>query len=92
MEAPGPAGYLYRALLQVTVAYLHIERGNQRGATKMLLRLRQWLDPLPEVCCGVDVASLKANLEELRAALEGTGPKGIEALDRNLLRPIPLLE
>jgi tetratricopeptide (TPR) repeat protein len=46
-EDSSPARELYRAIIQVGVAYLQIERGNYDGAVKMFLRLRQWIDPLP---------------------------------------------
>jgi uncharacterized protein len=91
MEATELEGYLYRALLQVAVAYLHVERDNYRGAVKMLLRLRQWLEPLPDECRGVDLAGLRAQIGEFRHALEAAGPRGLALLDRSLLRPIPLL-
>lgn len=85
IDAPELEGYLYRALLQITVACLHIQRGNPRGARKMLLRIRQWLDPLPSTCRGIDTGQLKAYAQELREALAspsgGTGPA--------LLRPFP---
>jgi predicted metal-dependent hydrolase len=69
MEAPEEQGYLYRALLQFTVALLHLERDNPRGAEKMMMRIHQWLDPLPEVCQGVDVAALKSAVAALRQSL-----------------------
>ncbi|TFH33618.1 MAG: DUF309 domain-containing protein [Anaerolineales bacterium] len=69
IEAAEDEGYLYRALLQFTVAYLHLQRGNRRGAQKMMLRIHQWLDPLPDACRSVDVATLKAVVAELRASL-----------------------
>lgn len=90
MAEEGPDGFLYRSLLQVTVAHLHIERDNYRGASKMLLRVRQWLDPLPAACQGVDVDQLRADLDELREALREVGPEQLDGLDRSLLRPIPL--
>jgi predicted metal-dependent hydrolase len=91
MAEPGPPGYLYRSMLQVAVAYLHIERGNYRGAAKLLLRLHQWLDPLPAHCRGVDVETLKANVRELQDALDRLGPDNLAELDPNLIRPIPLI-
>jgi predicted metal-dependent hydrolase len=92
MAEPNSSGYLYRSMLQVAVAYLHIERGNYRGAAKLLLRLHQWLDPLPSRCRGVDVEALKANVRELQEALDRLGPGNLEQLDRTLIRPIPLVE
>lgn len=92
MAEDDEAGFLYRALLQVTVAYLHVQRGNFRGASKMLLRLRQWLDPLPERCRGVDVEALRTQVEDLRIAVADAGPEGLDQLDRSLLRPFPMVE
>lgn len=83
-------GYLYRALLQVAVAYLHAERGNYAGAVKMLLRVRQWLEPLPEQCRGVDVASLRVHLKAFSKALESVGPERLHEFDRSMFKPIPL--
>ena len=70
LEASEHEGSLYRALLQITVAYLHLERGNLRGAAKMLLRVRQWLDPLPEVCRGVDIHDLRETVDRLRTTVD----------------------
>ncbi len=79
---------LYRGILQVGIAYHQIERGNYRGAMKMLLRVRQWLDPLPERCRGVDVAGLRADVARVYAALNDLGPDGIAAFDRSLFNPV----
>lgn len=86
---PGPARELYRGLLQVAVAYLQIQRGNYTGALKMFLRMRQWLDPLPPVCRGVNLAQLRADAQAVRAALEALGPAGIAAFDQALFKPVP---
>ena len=89
MEATGHEGYLYRALLQTTVAYLHVTRKNFAGAQKMMLRVRQWLDPLPEACRGVDVARLRDHLNGLRKALDEVGLESQSNFDPALLRFIP---
>jgi len=85
----GAEAYLIRSLLQVSVIYLHIQRGNLRGTMKMLLRVKEWLDPLPSKCQGIDVEALRENLDELLATLDesdlgGTG----DGLNRFL---IPIL-
>jgi len=92
MEAPEWHGYLYRSLLQVSVAYLQIQRANYAGAVKMLLRLRQWLEPLPDRCSGIDIAELKRNMAEFAAAVEAAGVDGVAGLDPGLLRPVPRQE
>ena len=69
-DAPEADGYLYRTLLQVAVTLLQLERGNPRGARKMLLRIRQWLDPLPEECQGIDLRPVRTLVGELEADLD----------------------
>jgi hypothetical protein len=89
---PGPARELYRGLLQIAVAYLQIERGNYNGALKMFLRSRQWLDPLPEACRGVDVARFRREAQAARAALEALGPERLADFDRSLFKPVPFVD
>jgi predicted metal-dependent hydrolase len=90
--APEAEGTLYRALLQVSVAYYHVQEGNHRGASKMMLRVRQWLDPLPDTCRSIDIRKLREQVEDLRRALAGLSPDTIDQLDRGLLRPFPRSE
>jgi predicted metal-dependent hydrolase len=78
----------YRAVIQVAVAYLQIERSNYRGAFKMLLRARQWFRPLPEQCRGVDVKSLRDDADAVYESLARLGPERIDEFDRSLFRPI----
>jgi len=82
----------YKALIQVAVAYLQIERSNYRGAYKMLLRSRQWFRGLPDVCRGVDVKSLKSDSESVYQALLRLGPDGIDDFDRALMQPIRIIK
>ncbi len=90
-EENSPARELYRGILQVAVAYLQITRRNYNGAIKMFLRARQWLDPLPDVCRGVDVAALRKDAAEARAALEALGAERIPEFDLVLLKPVKLV-
>ena len=83
---------LYRGMLQVGIAYYQIERGNFRGALKMLLRVRQWLDPLPKVCRQVNVARLREDVGRVQQALETLGPENFSNIDRELFRPIEIIE
>ncbi len=84
----GPGRDLYRGILQVGIAYYQIEKGNYRGAAKMLLRVRQWLAPLPPVCRSVDVAALRDDVERVYSALTSLGPDRVEDFDRQLLGPV----
>ncbi|MEK7312281.1 MAG: DUF309 domain-containing protein [Chloroflexota bacterium] len=90
-EEPGPARQLYQGVLQIAVAYLQITRSNYNGAIKMLLRARQWLDPLPDVCKGVNVAALRRDAAEVRAALESLGAEKMGEFDRSKLGPVEIV-
>ncbi|MCC6616572.1 MAG: DUF309 domain-containing protein [Anaerolineae bacterium] len=90
MAETGPVRDLYRAILQVGIAYYQIKRGNHRGALKMLLRSIQWLAMLPDVCRGVDVAQLRADAAAVRAELERVGAQGMDQFDRSLLTGVKM--
>lgn len=84
----GPARDMYRAILQVAVAYLQIERGNYRGALKMFLRVRQWLEPLPDNCRTINIAQLRTDAEAANSALMALGADNISDFDRTYFKPI----
>ncbi len=88
MAETAPVRDLYRAILQVAVAYYQILRGNYPGAEKMFLRVAQWFAPLPARCRGIDVAQLRADAAVARAHLLSLGPERIGEFDRSLLRPV----
>ncbi len=88
MHDPRPVRDLYRAILQVGIAYYQIERGNWNGAHKMLVRSVQWLAILPDVCQSVDIGALKADAAAVRAELERVGASGIATFDKTLLKPV----
>lgn len=84
----GPIRDLYRGILQISVAYYHIESQNYRGALKMFLRALQWLEPLPEVCQGINVAKLRDDSNKARQHMEALGPAKLDSFDRTLLLPV----
>ncbi len=92
VKTDGPVRDLYRTILQVGVAYYQIERGNHRGALKMLLRSVQWLLILPDVCQGVDVRQLREDSFRVRAELETMNPAHIEQFDHSLLKPVQMVQ
>lgn len=91
VETQGPVRDLYRAILQVGVAYYQIERGNYRGALKMLQRSVQWLAILPDICQGVDIRQLREDSYRVRAELERLGEGRLNEFDRTLIRGIRLI-
>ena len=61
---------LYRGILQVAVAYHHIQRGNYRGARKMFQRCRLWLRPFPDICRGINLARLRQDIDRVDDELD----------------------
>lgn len=88
MQTESPVRDLYRAILQVGIAYYQIQRGNHRGAKKMLLRSLQWLAILPNVCQGIDVNALKMDSARVRSELESMDESDITDFDLSLLQPV----
>ncbi len=87
-EDSSPGRELYRAILQVAVAYYQIQRHNYRGAVKMFLRLRQWIDPLPDTCRGVDVAQLRSDAQHVQKELIALGEERIGEFNPSLFKPV----
>lgn len=91
MATESPVRELYRAILQIGIAYYHTEAGNWRGALKMLDRGLRWADLAPTRCQGVDVEALRQNARRLRRAIVEAGPGHLDRVDRALLTPVPML-
>lgn len=83
-----PGRDLYRSILQVGIALYQIERKNYRGAVKMLLRVRQWLDPLPDRCRGVDIAKLRQNTQTIHTELINLGEENLGDFNWEIVEPI----
>ena len=75
-------------MLQIAVAYLQIERGNFNGAIKMLQRVKQWIDPLPDTCRGIDITQLRTDSTAVYEALQSLGRERLSELDKSLLKPV----
>ncbi|MCB9461269.1 MAG: DUF309 domain-containing protein [Anaerolineaceae bacterium] len=92
MQTSGPIRDLYRAILQVGIGYYQIERGNYRGALKMLQRSVQWLVLLPDQCQGIDVARLKRDSFAVRAELECLGEARFADFDHALIQKVHFVD
>jgi len=91
-ETEGRVRDLYQGVLQVGVAYYQIQRGNYRGALKMLRRSARWLLGLPDVCQGINVQQLREDSSRVRAALEAMKPDEVENFDHRLFKPLVRVE
>jgi hypothetical protein len=92
MKTEGPVRDLYRAVLQVGVAYFQIQRGNYRGALKMLQRSVQWLVVLPDICQGINIKKLRDDSFKVRAELERLGENRLDEFDMSLIQGVEMVE
>jgi hypothetical protein len=92
MAEPGPVRDLYRAILQVGIAYHHITRGNAVGGLRMLRRSVQWFSVLPDVCQGVNVRQLRREADHVYMVLQTIDPADIASFDLALLKPIRFVD
>lgn len=76
-----PIRDLYQGILQVGVAFHHLQRRNYAGAIKLLRRGLPRLRDLPEVCQGVEVAALAAAARAVHDAVVALGPARIGEVD-----------
>jgi uncharacterized protein len=92
MDEPGPLRGLYKGILQAAVTYLHIKRANYPGAVKVYGRSQKWLTQWDGIVLGIDVGSLRRDLDTAMAEVRRLGPEGLEEFDRSLLRPVIWME
>jgi uncharacterized protein len=83
---------LYRGILQIAVAYLHITRGNYNGAVKVYERSQKWMRDWPEVCQGIQVGQLRRDAQTVIEAVERLGSERIGEFDRSLFKPVQWTE
>ena len=80
-EEPAPIKEMYRGVLQAAVVYYHISIQNYRGAVKVYDRSQKWLNPLPDICQGVDIARLRRDLDAAIAEVRRLGEEHLAEFD-----------
>jgi predicted metal-dependent hydrolase len=84
-----PIRNLYRGILQVAVAYYHIQRGNYVGARKLFNRSRKWLDLFPGEIAGIDLDQFRRDFTQVENNLIRLGPDRAAEVDPGLMKPLP---
>jgi predicted metal-dependent hydrolase len=83
-DEPRPVRRLYQGILQIGVAFHHLQRGNHHGTVYMLTRGQMYLRPFAPSCQGVDVRRLLADAARALAEVERLGPARLDAFDWSL--------
>jgi hypothetical protein len=79
---------LYQGVIQIAVAYYHIKKSNYRGALKMFQRSQKWLDWLPDICRGINVAKLRADAINVYNLLIDLGPQRMNEISSENMKPV----
>jgi predicted metal-dependent hydrolase len=87
-DEPSEVRELYHGILQLAVAWHHVERGSFRGALHALERAEYWLAGFPPECQGLHVEAIRAQVDGLRQEVVRRGEAGLGAVDRGLHHPI----
>ncbi len=81
VDEPGDVRLMYQGLLQIGVAFYHVQQGNRRGMVKMMARGKGKLLPFLPACQGIDLESLLADVERCEAELRDHGPETMMEFD-----------
>jgi hypothetical protein len=81
VDEPGDIRLMYQGLLQISVAFYHVQKGNKRGAIKMMARGTGKLLPFLPVCQGIDLQGLLADVERCEEALQDLSPEGMAGFE-----------
>src|SRR3989304_4557172 len=81
-EERGPVRDLYKGLIQVAAAFVHLSRGNYAGAERLCRTALAYLAPYrPDGALGFDVERICRDAEEVHARIEELGPGRIREFD-----------
>jgi predicted metal-dependent hydrolase len=83
MAESRPIRDFYQGVLQVGVAFFHIEQGNWVGALKLFRRGLPRLRDLPPVCQGIDLAALREAAEAIHQEVTALGPTRLAEFDQS---------
>ncbi len=88
-DETGEIRNLYRGILQIGVAFHHIQKQNYIGAKKLFYRARKWLAPYSGIVSGINISKLKDDAEKIAQMVEN---KEFERLQMDGGRIFPIIE
>ena len=89
MDWRGPERPFLQGLIQLGVAFYHIQRNNYRGAMSMFRNGWAKVSPHAPRYCGVELTQFLERIEKCRSLVEGLGPGHSHRFDWSL---VPLLK
>ena len=84
-----PIRDLFRGILQIGVAYYHIQHRNFIGAQKMFIRAEKWLLPYSGFCLGINIEKLKKDTNKISRMLNNGELNEVNTTDGSIF---PVIE
>lgn len=81
LAEPGPIRKLYQGILQIGVAFHHLQRGRFQPVVTLLERGSGYLRPFAPACMGVDIKRLLADAGHCLAEVERLGATSVNSFD-----------
>lgn len=78
-----PVREMYQGILQVGVAFFHMENNNWSGAVKLFRRGLPKLRNLPEVCQGVEIGMFYRQADSIHREISSMGAESLKSFDRS---------
>jgi hypothetical protein len=88
MDWRGPERPFLQGLIQLGVAFYHIQRNNYRGAMSMFRNGWAKVSPHAPRYCGVELTQFLERIEKCRSLVEGLGPGHSHRFDWSLVPPL----
>ncbi len=92
LEESRPIRKMVQGLLQVGVAFYHIENGNWSGAMKLFRRGLPKLRDLPPECQGIDLEEFRKDAAAVHLEIAELGPDRLGEFDQNHFPTIHFVE
>lgn len=90
MAEARPIRRLYQGVLQIGVAFYHLQAGRQRAAAFLLERGCMYLEPFAPCCMQVGVGHLMAAAGQCLAEVKRLGPAAVSDFDWTLIPKIEM--
>ncbi|HSM25503.1 MAG TPA: DUF309 domain-containing protein [Anaerolineaceae bacterium] len=90
-EEKGEIRDLYRGILQIGVAYYHIQRKNFSGGKKLLQRSQKWLQPYSGTYLGINIKKLKQDADQIYTKLNNGFFDELSVIDDHLFSTIDFI-
>jgi uncharacterized protein len=88
MHAPEDERLFYQGLIQITAAFVHVQRDEYPGSVSLLGHGIAKLESYPDVFKDVELAALLSGARSAQERIAALGPDRITDFDRALIPPI----